>query len=324
VSNVHVYWVFPPPPPDNTTGCDARTLTTDGVTHFDCVATWGQPPNQTRVEDKFDVSIDKTVPAVHAVPSRPPDANGWYNHPVPVSFAGSDATSGLAASSCSSTTYSGPDNASAVVSGTCSDNAGNVGAATFPLHYDATPPTLGKVRVVHGNRTATLKWTASPDAALFRINRVPGVGHAHQTEVYRGAAAAFRDKGLRAGVKYRYTLTAFDAASNAAAESLKVMGTGALIRPLPGEHVTSSPLLVWQPTKRASYYNVQLFRGGRQIFTAWPTHTSLKLSRSWVFQGHRYRLRAGLYSWYVWPGFGSFAQAHYGKRLGGSTFFVGR
>jgi len=316
VSNVHVYWTFDPPP-DSSTGCDARTLTADGVTHFDCTATWG---SSTTFHDVFDVSIDKTAPAGHAVPGRPPDANGWYNHPVSVSFAGSDATSGLAG--CSSTTYSGPDNGAASVAGTCSDNAGNVGAATFAFHYDATPPTLGKVTVAHGNRTATLRWKASPDAKLFQVERSPGVGHAAKTEVYRGAAASFRDKGLRAGVKYRYTLTAFDAASNAASESLKVTGTGALVRPLPGEHVTSAPLLVWQPGKRASYYNVQLFRGGREIFTAWPTHTSLKLPRSWVFQGHRYRLRRGQYRWYVWPGFGSFAQAHYGKRLGGSTFFV--
>jgi len=321
VSNVHVYWTFDPPP-DNDTGCDARTLVTDGVTHFDCVATWGQPPDQTRIEDIFDVSIDKTAPAVHAVPARPPDANGWYTHPVTISFSGTDATSGLAG--CSAATYSGPDNGAAAVSGTCNDNAGNVGAGTFAFRYDATPPTLGKVTVAHGNRTATLRWKASPDAQLFRVERSPGVGHAAKTAVYSGAGKAFRDKGLRAGVKYRYTLTAFDAASNAASESLQLTGTGALIKPLPGEHVSSAPTLVWLSGKRASYYNVQLFHGGREIFTAWPTHTSLKLPRSWAFHGRRYRLRAGKYSWYVWPGFGSFAQGRYGKRLGGSMFFVDR
>ena len=317
VSNVHVYWTFDPPP-DNDTGCNARTLTADGVTHFDCSATWGM----TTFHDVFDVSIDKTAPTVTATPSRPPDANGWYTKPVTISFSGTDATSGLGP--CSSATYSGPDNGSASVAGTCADKAGNVGTATFAFHYDATPPTLGKVTVAHGNRTATLRWKASPDAQLFEVDRSPGVGHAAKSEVYRGAASAFRDKGLRAGVKYRYTLTAFDAASNPAVESFKVTGTGALIQPLPGEHVISAPRLVWVPSKRASYYNVQLFRGGRQIFTAWPTRPSLKLTRSWVFRGHRYSLRPGLYSWYVWPGFGSFAQAHYGKRLGGSTFFVGR
>ncbi|MFL6229949.1 MAG: hypothetical protein ACJ741_14345, partial [Pyrinomonadaceae bacterium] len=38
--------------------------------------------------------------------------------------------------------YAGPDNASASVSGTCTDKAGNTGGATFALHYDATPPTV--------------------------------------------------------------------------------------------------------------------------------------------------------------------------------------
>jgi hypothetical protein len=316
VSNVHVYWTFDPPP-DSSTGCDARTLTADGVTHFDCTATWG---SSTTFHDVFDVSIDKTAPAVHAVPARPPDANGWYNHPVSVSFAGSDKTSGLAG--CSSATYSGPDSGAASVAGTCTDNAGNVGTATFGLQYDSTPPTLGKVTVKHGNRTATLRWSASPDAQLFRVTRSPGVGHAAQKTVYSGAGRVVRDKGLHAGVKYRYTLTAFDAAANAASETLEVTGTGALLQPLPGEHVTSAPRLVWLPVKRASYYNVQLIRGGTKIFSAWPTQTYLRLPRSWVFQGHRYRLGAGLYRWYVWPGFGSRAQARYGRRLGGSTFRV--
>ena len=37
--------------------------------------------------------------------------------------SGSDATAGLAG--CSSTTYSGPDNPSATVNGSCTDKAGN-------------------------------------------------------------------------------------------------------------------------------------------------------------------------------------------------------
>ena len=51
--------------------------------------------------------IDRTAPSVRPVLDRPPDHAGWFNHPVRVSFSGSDATSGIA--SCSSATYSGPD-----------------------------------------------------------------------------------------------------------------------------------------------------------------------------------------------------------------------
>ena len=83
---------------------------------------------------------DATPPSIVPAPSRNPDANGWYNHPLDVSFTGSDATSGIA--NCSSTSYSGPDAMSGSVGGTCSDEAGNIGATSFPLKYDATPPEV--------------------------------------------------------------------------------------------------------------------------------------------------------------------------------------
>jgi hypothetical protein len=314
VSNVHVYWTFDPPP-DSSTGCDARTVTAEGVTHFDCLATWGM----TTFRDIFDVSIDKTAPAVHAVPSRPPDANVWYNHPVGVSFAGSDLTSGLAG--CSSTTYSGPDNGNASVPGTCTDVAGNVGTARYGFAYDATPPTLGKVRTKPGNRSISLSWTASPDTQVTQVARSPGKKGARTTILYRGAGKTLLDKGLRAGAKYRYTVTAFDPASNPAAKTLTVTATGRLISPAPGEHVSAPLRLAWLHVKGASYYNVQLIRG-RTIFSAWPSRAHMQLPRSWVYKGQRQLLRPGVYRWYVWPGFGRLVQAHYGRLLGSSSFLV--
>ena len=83
---------------------------------------------------------DATAPTVTAAPSRGPDANGWYNHPVDVAFQATDAVSGVA--DCGTATYPGPDGASASVSGTCHDRAGNTGTGTFSLRYDATPPTI--------------------------------------------------------------------------------------------------------------------------------------------------------------------------------------
>jgi hypothetical protein len=86
------------------------------------------------------LQYDATAPTVTASPARGPDANGWYNHPVAVSFSGSDGASGV--ESCSSGSYSGPDAGSASVSGTCKDKAGNTGSASFGLQYDSTPPAV--------------------------------------------------------------------------------------------------------------------------------------------------------------------------------------
>jgi hypothetical protein len=88
----------------------------------------------------FGFQYDATAPSVRAAPSRGPDANGWYNHALPVGFEGSDATSGV--SSCTSGNYGGPDSAAAGVSGSCADKAGNGASASFGLKYDATPPSV--------------------------------------------------------------------------------------------------------------------------------------------------------------------------------------
>ena len=88
------------------------------------------------------LNYDATPPTIsRATPSRPPNNHGWYNRPVSFAFSAADATSGL--SGCSNPTYTGPNTASASVTGTCLDRAGNVAARSVPLHYDASPPALG-------------------------------------------------------------------------------------------------------------------------------------------------------------------------------------
>ena len=263
------------------------------------------------------IKIDATPPAVTAAPARVPDSNGWYNKPVGVSFSGTDATSGVA--SCSASTYAGPDSAGAQVSGTCTDVAGNVGSGTFGLAYDATPPQLLKLSSKPTKRGAVLSWAASADTQRVEVARSPGKSAKSIAVVYAGTAKTFPDKGLRVGTRYRYTVSAFDAAGNKASRTIKVTATGALLTPAPGERVTARPRLTWEPIRGASYYNVQLIRGGT-ILSVWPRTTHLTLPRSWVFHGHRYRLHRGIYRWYVWPGFGALRAARYGGLVGRSSF----
>src|SRR5262249_51204802 len=130
--------------------------------------------------------------------------------------------------------------------------------------------------------------------------------------IYRGTDNQVKDRRLKIGAKYQYTVTAFDVASNKATTAAAVTATGALTAPLPGQSVTARPHLTWGSVKGASYYNVQLVRNGR-ILSRWPAKTSLNLRRSWVYRGHRYHLHHGVYRWYVWPGYGKLEEAHYGK-----------
>lgn len=87
------------------------------------------------------VSIDKTAPTVTGTPDRSANLNGWYNGSLTVTWSGTDALSGV--DTCTSpTSYGGPDSASASVSGSCADKAGNTGNASFGFKYDATPPVI--------------------------------------------------------------------------------------------------------------------------------------------------------------------------------------
>jgi hypothetical protein len=318
---VVVHWSVTDPESQiiSTTGCDPAIQipgpTPTGGTTRTCSAT--SLGGSTAVTTK-PISIDATPPVVTGAAARAADSNGWYNKPVGISFSGTDATSGVA--SCSTSTYAGPDSPSAQVSGTCTDAAGNVGSATLALAYDGTPPQLLKLNTKPAKRGVVLKWTASADTQRVEVTRAPGTKGAQNVQVvYAGTAKTFADKGLRVGKKYRYTVRAFDAAANEAGRTVAVTATGALLTPAPGDRVTARPHLSWTPTRGASYYNVQLVRGGT-ILSVWPTKTSLTLPRSWVFQGHHYRLRRGVYRWYVWPGFGRLSAARYGGLVGRSSF----
>jgi HYR domain len=126
------------------------------------------------------------------------------------------------------------------------------------------------------------------------------------------------------------TCTAGDRRGNVATSTftvsiavLRVPGrASALLFPVFGEPVPGPPLLQWRRVRRATFYNVQLYRNGSKIMTAWPARPRLALRRSWRHNGRRIRLRPAVYSWYVWPAFGSKVAPRYGKLLGQSSFRV--
>ena len=319
VTNVTINWLIQPLGYESSSGCDAQTITSDTVnTDLTCTAVWSDGTASQTVH----VHRDATPPTVTVTPDRAPDANGWYNQPVGFTYSGADPTSGVA--TCSRVAYAGPDNTNATVTGTCSDNAGNVASVTKALKYDATPPKIKKFELKARKEGAQLLWRGSADVKSVELLRAPGLKGAAQSAVFTGTglSTGFTDRGLRPGREYRYQLTVSDEAANKTTKAIDFVARGALLAPAPGERVTKAPLLAWTPVRGASYYNVVLVRG-RRVFSAWPTRTRLKLPRAWTYHGRRYTLRSGSYRWIVWPGFGSLSAGRYGKMLGGSTFTFG-
>jgi hypothetical protein len=269
------------------------------------------------------VKYDGTVPNVTAVKvERPPDANGWYNHPVAITFEGQDAASGV--EGCTSVKYGGPQG-QREIKGTCRDLAGNVSAASpLKVRYDSKPPTLTKVAVKVGAGFARLSWRISKDTSLVRITRSPGRPKQRETVVYSRKGTTFTDKGLENGTRYIYVVSALDKAGNADLKKAAVLIRTALFSPTQGARVKAPPLLRWLPVRGATYYNVQLYRDGTKLLSAWPARGSLRLKRVWRFDGRRIRLVRGVYTWFVWPGFGLRSENRYGKLVGKSTFVVAR
>ncbi|HSD77224.1 MAG TPA: hypothetical protein VLA98_07450 [Solirubrobacteraceae bacterium] len=306
-SSVRLTWQITPTP-DNTNGCDVHTLTqqTDANgTSFTCSAEVGgfwttSPPVVIR--------IDWTPPS-NVAPSaaRPPDAPPWYTSPVAVAWSGTDATSGIA--SCTSLTYGGPDNGAATVAGSCSDRAGNASAAVpFALAFDATAPALGGVTAVAGLGQATLSWSAPPDAVQVSVARAAGARAAAPRALPAVEPGRAVDRRLAPGVRYTWVVTARDAAGNATSAT-----ASAVWRP---------PVLRWHRRHGARYYNVQVFRGGRKVLSAWPRRARLPLKGRWRFGGRRLELQPGRYTWYAWPGYGARAARSYGHLAARGRFTV--
>jgi hypothetical protein len=296
----------------------------------------------------FALQYDATPPVVTLTPARPPDTNGWYRGPVGYTVTGSDG-SGSGAGPCPSVTYAGPDSATASVTGTCVDQAGNVGIQTLSLMYDATPPAISGLTAVGGDKSVAVVW--STDAASAEVLRVPGVGEPASI-VFAGSSNGFVDRQVHNGTTYTYRVTVRDLAGNASTQSLVVVpgapdaapGAGESpvtvletipptvvpkrprIRPAPRSVLFAgqAPLLRWPASKRARYYNVQLYRNGRKILSVWPSRPRYHLKLRWTYKDTQRRLRPARYRWMVWPGLGTRARATYGKRIVNSTFVVRR
>jgi len=306
-------------------GCATETFTAEmTAVERSCKVNWS---GSTEVTKKIWIGIDRTPPSVVSFNSdRPPDHNGWFNHPVGLAFQGTDPISGVA--SCSSTIFGGPEGAGVLVGGSCTDRAGNSAADALPINYDATPPAPPSVDVMPGNRRVRVNWTTLPGTSyeVVRLSRkqAPAV-------IYQGSGDAVTDRSLRNGRRYRYVVARIDQAGNRATGQASTVPTASrLLLPWAGQRIkltradTSLPVLVWKPLRKASYYNVQVFHAGRKVLSAWPEQPPRRLERRWTFRGTGYKLTTGRYCWLVWPGYGKRSQRRYGKRLGTSCFRVVR
>jgi hypothetical protein len=311
---------------DLTSGVDSCTQTTYGGPDSASASIQGTCVDRAgNVSAPFGYGLkyDETAPVVSTVtPERPPDHAGWFTAPVRFAVEAADATSGLAA--CPTITYGGPDTATASLAGVCTDRAGNVARRPFELSYDATAPALDGLKTAVGDRRVRLRWTAAADVRSVEIVRTPGVGKEPSTVVFSGQGASFVDARVVNRRRYAYAVRVVDAAGNLGSGTVIAVPRPHLLAPASAAVVKDGrpPMLRWTPVLKASYYNVQLFRDGRKILSAWPRQPQLKLRRRWRFADHRRRFVPGEYRWLVWPGRGARSKGDYGRRIGQRVFTV--
>jgi uncharacterized repeat protein (TIGR01451 family) len=104
------------------------------------------------------VELDKTPPSILGSRTPLPNASGWSNTDVTVSFACTDALSGLAPGSPSANTVITTEGANQSVPGACQDLAGNIASATVSgINIDKMVPTISGMPAAGCTLSATGK-----------------------------------------------------------------------------------------------------------------------------------------------------------------------
>jgi hypothetical protein len=193
----------------------------------------------------------------------------------------------------------------------------------------AAPAEVRNVRVTPLDGAVRIQWDAggrevmvSRSSSSSRSVSVVGA----ETVVYTGTGSSYVDRGLQNGVEYRYVVSAVDAAGNhsAGVAAVVVPRRNLLKSPKDGAKLRKAPKLIWALDSEAQYYNAQLLLNGKKILSVWPVRAAYLLKQSWKYEGRKYTLQPGIYTWFVWPGYGARSAVDYGDLMGSRTFRIVR
>jgi hypothetical protein len=156
---------------------------------------------------------------------------------------------------------------------------------------------------------------------LLRAQASNGTG---TTLIYRGSGHSYVDRRVKDGASYRYELVAVGRSGDRSAGiALTAFPLPLrLLAPVAGTTLHAPVQLRWLRTSKATYYNVQLYRGTVKVMSTWPKGPRLRIGTAWRYLGRKQRLAPGTYRWYVWAGFGPRAARRYSPLLGSASFTV--
>ena len=175
------------------------------------------------------------------------------------------------------------------------DSLGNPGvSASFGWRVDGTAPetTLASAPAVRTTTvSATFTFSASEPSGFECKLDAGAFAPCSSPKTHTGLTRAAHSFEVRAvdgtgnvdptPAIHRWTIGAAPVATR------RTRAASALLAPRAGARVTSPPLLRWRRVPRASYYNVQLFRGSVKVLSSWPTATRLQLRARWTTSAAR-------------------------------------
>ncbi|WP_246319502.1 OmpL47-type beta-barrel domain-containing protein [Nocardioides kongjuensis] len=136
----------------------SRTITTE--TAGTLVSGTGTDNAGNKATTATTVKLDRTAPSITASTDRAPNAAGWYDHDVTVSFQCADALSGVQSCPAAPTLGEGADQSAG---GSATDRAGNTASAQQSgIDVDTTAPVLtGSFPAGWHTGDVTVTWTCT-------------------------------------------------------------------------------------------------------------------------------------------------------------------
>jgi hypothetical protein len=198
----------------------------------------------------------------------------------------------------------------------------NVNLASYSWTVDVTTPgAVTSLRARARPGSVTLRWVLPIDGDFDRVRvKRRRAGAVAWKAVAEPNAASLTDQGLVNEVKYQYRVVSIDEAGNVSDRRFTTARPSRVFTPQYRATVRAPVLVDWTSVRKASYYNMQVWRHGRKILSVWPFRSRYRISSSWRFNGKRYFMNEGLHVVYVWPGFGPKAAARYGGLVGSTAF----
>ncbi|MDP9255083.1 MAG: Ig-like domain-containing protein [Actinomycetota bacterium] len=180
------------------------------------------------------------------------------------------------------------------------------------------PAAVSNLKAKVSGHKVTLTWKNPADHDFDHVEITAGT---RKPAALKASKRVYSGKGtkatttLGAGQSRWFVVVAYDAVGNASAPASVHVTIPAPSKfgPAPRAKVHGRVRLSWPVAKGAKYYNVQVYVGKKRILVSWPARRALQLPRAKLKRGTTY-------TWYVWPGLGAKAKAHYGKLIGKNAF----